>query len=414
MFRKLRLKLTLINIVIMSFLLIIFISGTYFIMQIQIFSQSEQLIQIYANEVGSNSIQPIGHDHHLAKYFYVKTDVSGKIIASSSVTPLTKDQLSRLVDKVFDKNEPRGEVDFHDGIYTYLKVPLKQTTGFIVAFVDVERDREILRDLLLTLSIGGVICLGFAYYGSRFMADRAMAPIKRSWQRQQDFVADASHELRTPLAVLQVNLELVKGNPDETVASQAKWLDNSLLEMKRMSKLVDDLLFLARADSHQQTLEIKSFPLNMALQEVSESFRPLAANKGVHLESSFASNTIYSGDENRLKQLIVILLDNALKHTPPGGQITLDLQNWGTLVEIIVSDNGDGIEPEHLAKIFERFYRVDKSRSQNKGGIGLGLSIADWIIKSHHGRVKVSSSPGKGTTFVVSLPKGNKETEIKK
>ena len=205
--------------------------------------------------------------------------------------------------------------------------------------------------------------------------------------------------------MVQVNLELVKGNSDETVASQSKWLDNSLLEMKRMSKLVDDLLFLARADSQQQTLDLQSFPLNTALREVIESFKPLAQANGILLEASLNAEGLYHGDENRIKQLIVILLDNALKYTPSGGQITLSLQNWGTLVEITVSDNGEGIEQEHLAKIFERFYRVDQARSQQKEGTGLGLAIADWIIKSHRGRIKVTSSPGKGTTFVVSLPK---------
>jgi len=240
------------------------------------------------------------------------------------------------------------------------------------------------------------------------MADRAMSPIKESWQRQQDFVADASHELRTPLSVVQVNLELVKGNPEETVASQSKWLDYSLHETERMSKLVDDLLFLARADSLQQTLELKHFPLPTALREVIESFRPLAEANGILLESSLYSEITYFGDETRIKQLIVILLDNALKYTPSGGQVTLGLQNWGTLAEITVTDTGEGIEQEHFAKIFERFYRVDQARSQQKEGTGLGLAIADRIIQSHHGRIKVSSSLGKGTTFVISLPHQNK------
>ena len=196
----------------------------------------------------------------------------------------------------------------------------------------------------------------------------------------------------------------MKGNPEETVASQSKWLDYSLLETQRMSKLVDDLLFLARADSQQLTLEIKQFSLDSALRGVIESFGTLAETSGILLESSLDSEITYSGDAFRIKQLLVILLDNALKYTPSGGQVTLGLQNWDTFVEITVSDNGEGIEPEHLAKIFERFYRVDKARSQQKEGTGLGLAIADWIIQSHHGQVKVSSSPGEGTTFVISLP----------
>jgi len=405
MFSKLRLKLTLINVLVMALLLLVFVIGTFVIMREQLFNQSQQLMQIMASEAGSGAVSDSrAHDKLLTKYFYFKTDTLGKITDSSSDLPLALDQLAPLVSETYHRPSPKGEVDFQDETYAYLRVPLKQSLGFVISFVDLHQDREILGKLLISLTIGGLICLVLAYYGSRFMADRAMAPIKKSWQRQQDFVADASHELRTPLTVVQVNLELVKGNPEETVDSQTKWLDYSLLETKRMSKLVDDLLFLARADSQQLTLEIKQFSLDTALSGVIESFRPLAEVSGISLESSLDSEIIYLGDEFRIKQLMVILLDNALKYTPSGGQVTLSLQNRDTSVEIMVSDNGEGIEPEHLAKIFERFYRVDKARSQQKEGTGLGLAIADWIIQSHHGQVKVSSYPGEGTTFAISLP----------
>ncbi len=405
MFHKLRLRLTMINVLIMAFLLLVFVIGTFVIMQEQLFNQSQQLMQIMASEAGSGSVNYTrGHEKHLTKYFYIKTDALGKIVESSPDSPLVIDQLDELVKETFTRLKTQGEVDFQDETYSYLRVPLKQSPGFVISFVDIEQDREILGKLLISLTIGGLICLVLAYYASRFMADRAMAPIKKSWQRQQDFVADASHELRTPLTVVQVNLELVKGNPEETVASQSKWLDYSLLETKRMSQLVDDLLFLARADSQQQTLEIKQFSLDTALRGVIESIRPLAVTGGILLESSLDTEITYYGDEFRIKQLMLILLDNALKYTPSGGQVTLGLQDRDTFVEITVTDNGEGIESEYLTKIFERFYRVDKARSQQKEGTGLGLAIADWIIQSHQGQIKVSSTPGEGTTFVISLP----------
>jgi len=405
MFRKLRLRLTLINVLVMACLLLVFIIGTFVIMQEQLFNQSQQLMQIMASEAGSGSVNDTrGHDKHLTKYFFLKTDAFGKITESSPDLPIVLDQLAPLVYEVFHRPKIQGEVDFQDETYTYLRVPLKQSPGFVISFVDLEQHREILGKLMISLALGGLICLVLAYYASRFMADRAMEPIEKSWQRQQDFVADASHELRTPLTVVQVNLELVKGNSEETVASQSKWLDYSLLETQRMSKLVGDLLFLARADSQQQTLEIKKFSLDTALREVMESFRPLAETNQIRIEASLDSEINYWGDEFRIKQLLVILVDNALKYTPSGGQVTLSLQNRDTFVEITVSDNGEGIESEHLGKIFERFYRVDKARSQQKEGTGLGLAIADSIIQSHHGQVNVSSFPGGGTTFVISLP----------
>jgi len=405
MFHSLRLKLTLINVLVMALLLLVFVVGTFVIMREQLFNQSQQLMQIMASEAGSGSINdPRTHNKHLSEYFYLKTDADGKIIESSLDLPLVREQLAPLIAETLYRPSSKGEVDFQDETYTYLRVPLMQSPGFVVSFVDLHQDREILGKLLSSLTIGGLICLVLAYYGSRFMADRAMAPIKKSWQRQQDFVADASHELRTPLTVVQVNLELVKGNPEEIVSSQSKWLDHSLLETRRMSKLVDDLLFLARADSQQQILEIKQFSLDTALRDVLESFRPLAETSGILLESSLNSEIKYWGDAFRIKQLLVILLDNALKYTPSGGQVNLNLQNRDTFAEITVSDNGEGISAEHVAKIFERFYRVDKARSRQKEGTGLGLAIADWIIRSHRGQIKVLSSLGEGTTFVISLP----------
>ena len=403
MFRKLRLKLTLINLGFIALLLLLFVVSTYFIMQFQVFNQSLQLLQVITNDLASGSITDIRkHDQQVAKYFYVKTDNSGQITNSSANLPPAA-ELSLLVKKALHDSGSKGQEEVNDQTYTFLKSP-QQPAGFIITFINVERDREILEALLLTLSVGGVVCLGLSYYGGRFLADRAMAPIKSSWQRQQDFVTDASHELRTPLTVVQLNLDIVKGNPEESVASQAKWLDNSLLELRRLSGLVDDLLFLARADSQQQTLNLQTFPLQTALKEVFESFQPLAQTKGIILESSLDSAVLYYGDENRIKQMVVILLDNALKYTHAGGKVSLDLRNWGTLTEITVADSGEGIPKEQLDRIFERFYRVDQARSQAKEGSGLGLAIADWIIRSHHGRIRVSSSLGKGTTFLITLP----------
>ncbi len=405
MFRKLRLRLTLINVLVMAALFILFVAGTYMVMQSEIFSQSEQLMQMIATEAGSESIHNVfQHDNQMARYFVVKTNAAGSITEASSDLPLAPEHLTPLVEKTLQKTRPGGEVEWQDQYYTYLRAPLSQGQGFALVFVNVERERDILRFLLAALAIAGLISLALAFYGSLFLADRAMTPIKQSWQRQRDFVADASHELRTPLAVIQTNLELVRGNPEDTVVSQETWLENIQIETKRMTRLVNDLLFLARADSQQQRVEMTEFPLDKALRDALEPFMPMAGTKGIKLElPDLVPHTFY-GDENRLKQLAVILVDNAIKHTPPGGEVCLKLQSHAGGVEITVTDTGDGIEPEHLDKIFERFYRVDKARSVQQGGTGLGLAIADWIVKSHHGTITASSIPGQETVFTVNLP----------
>ncbi len=406
MFRKLRLRLTLINISVMGLLLLLFITGTFFVMQAEISNQSVQVMQMIAQDAGSGQANHFPqHSHRMVQYFYVKTDRAGNITDASSDLPPHPGQVPVLTRKVLQAQRTRGDIDWDEQSFTYLKVPLANGTGYIVVFANVERERDVLGFLLLALLVVGVVSLLLAFYASLFLADRALVPIKKSWQRQQDFVADASHELRTPLAVIQTTLELVMGNQEESVASQRNWLDNMQSETKRMSRLVDNLLFLARSDSAQQVLEVQTFSLTTAFSEAVKPFMALAEAKGVSLQSTADSGVSFAGDENRIKQSIVILLDNALKHTPAGGQICVNLKNSLNEITISVLDTGEGIEQQHLDKIFERFYRVDKARSKNEGGSGLGLSIAKRIVESYRGDIKVSSTPGEGSSFTITLPK---------
>ncbi|WP_027352145.1 sensor histidine kinase [Desulfotomaculum nigrificans] len=401
MFRTLRLKLTLINILIMGFLLLLFVTGTYFLMEHQIFTQSERLMRNIALAIESESAEKLSQ-YEKTEYFYVITNAAGDITQTFFNNPRSDlKELPELVHKIFAKGKDRGDFDWHDRSHTFLKVPHKQGPGFLVIFLSIERDMEVLSFLLAALSIAGILCLALAFYSSLFLADKALIPIRKSWQRQRDFVADASHELRTPLAVMQTNLELVMGNPNETVADQEIWLKNVQTEISHMTRLVEDLLLLARIDSEQQLLELSRFSLDQAIYDVIKPIIPMAETKGIKLRLEIEPQVEFNGDEKRIKQLVVILIDNAIKHTPAGGEVALKMANRGSSVEITVSDTGEGIEPEHLEKIFERFYRIDKARS--KSGTGLGLSIADWIVKSHHGSIKVKSSPGKGTTFMITL-----------
>jgi len=226
--------------------------------------------------------------------------------------------------------------------------------------------------------------------------------------KTKDFVADASHELRTPLAVIQTNLELVMGNPKETVEEQKEWLKNIEIEVSHMTRLVEDSLFLARVDSEQQLLNKSYFSLDKAIDQVVKPLIPMANNKDIKLIVEVEPEVDYYGDEKRMSQLILILLDNAIKHTPIHGEVRLKMRTIGNTIEILVLDTGEGIEEQHLDKIFERFYRIDKARVKSIEGTGLGLSIANWIIKIHKGSISVSSIPGKETAFTIRLPKENK------
>lgn len=406
MFRKIRLRLTLINVAVMGVLFVLLITGTYFVMQAEIFNQSEQLMRMIAEDTGSGHLgRPDEHAPHLARYFFVETDKAGKITDFSSDIPLNRSQVLPLVQTTLQRQQAKGEVKWQDDPYAYLRVPLPDGDGFVLVLVSVEREWDVLRFLLIAMGIAGVISLALAFYGSLFLADKALVPIKKSWQRQRNFVADASHELRTPLAVVQTNLDVVLDNPSQSVASQINWLKNIQAETSRMAKLVDDLLFLARADSDQQPLTMGNFVLDQALREALNPFKALADSQGVHFDIDLTEDVVFCGDENRIKQLLIILVDNALKHTPGGGKVGIKLRETGNELLLTVWDTGEGIPQEHLDKIFERFYRIDKARSRDEGGTGLGLSIAQWIVSSHNGNIKVASTPGTGATFTISLPK---------
>lgn len=388
----------------MALLCILMVGGTYFGMRTMIFNQSQQILQIIASQAGSSVLNQNLRHQYLTRYFYVKIDGFGNIIERSPDTPVNDEQLSVLLHSVEKRKSPRGQVSINDEDYNYLKGQLSGNNDQLLSFVSIDHDQDTLWFLLIILSIVGLVYLVLAYFGGRFLATRAMEPITESWQRQQNFVADASHELRTPLAVIQTNIELVKGNPHETVAEQMKWLDYIDLETKRLTKLVDDLLFLARADSNKQAIEIKELNLSEVITQTVALFRAFAEKKGVLLNANILDEVRISGDEQKLRQLVLILLDNALKHSQEGSQIKIELDRYNNGGRIMVIDHGEGISPEHLTHIFDRFYRVDKARSKQAGGTGLGLAIAQSIAQMHRGTIIAKSIPGQETVFTVTLP----------
>jgi len=260
------------------------------------------------------------------------------------------------------------------------------------------------RLLALVLLGGGVAGLGLAAVGGYFLAGRALVPIRQAFQRQQAFVADASHELRTPLTLIRANAEVLARHPEQTISQNADLVDDIVSETAHLSQLVSDLLTLARADAGQAFISREPVDLTRVVQDVSRRMAPLAEARGQTLEVWADPSCTVRGDPGRLHQLAVILLDNAVKHGNEGGHVRVTLEPIRGQARLTVADDGPGIDPVYLPHLFERFYRVDKARSREQGGAGLGLSIARWIVQAHRGRIQVTSTPGLGTTFTVTLP----------
>lgn len=228
--------------------------------------------------------------------------------------------------------------------------------------------------------------------------------LERLFMTQRRFVADVSHELRTPLTALQGNLDLMKRFGLDPISLEA--MES---ELKRMTRLVGDLLLLAQADSGCLPLIEESVDLDTLVLEVYRQTRLLSETVQVRLEPPEPVRV--TGDSDRLKQVLLNLVTNGIKYTPEGGEVVISLTVEGGYAFIRVSDSGIGIPKEDLPYIFERFYRVDKARARQMGGAGLGLSIAKWIVESHHGRIWAESEVGKGSTFTVQLPRMDAEVE---
>ena len=255
--------------------------------------------------------------------------------------------------------------------------------------------------LILMVIIGGVISVVCGY----LLSGHSLMPVEESMDRQQEFLANASHELRTPIAVIRTNLEVVQGDPEGTVKSQEEWLRNAYEETRRMQQIVEDLMFLARADAGEVHGMPEPVDMVFLSQEVIERMLPVAAQKQIMLDWDMPDHPlVIMGDESQLTQLLIIFIDNAIKHSNSGTEIRIIGELVGRQVNLRIKDQGIGIAPQDQDKIFNRFYRVDKARSRAEGGTGLGLSIAQWIVQKHKGVLSVESEEGNGTTMTVTFP----------
>jgi len=250
--------------------------------------------------------------------------------------------------------------------------------------------------------------------------NQMISRLQAAFERQKQFTSDASHEMRTPLAVMRGDIEIALRR-DRSVDEYRRVLTSNLEEIVRLSRLVEDLLMLARADHGQLELRYEPVDLSKLCQQMVDYISPLAQQKGqdilyyqqngmapeaAHADAGGIANGIrINGDVQRIKQLLLNLLDNAIKYTDFGGRVSLELKTEGKCALITINDSGRGIPPEDLPHIFERFFRKSKTTSDRSAtGFGLGLSIVKWIVDSHSGKIIAQSEVGRGTTFIVKFP----------
>ena len=223
-------------------------------------------------------------------------------------------------------------------------------------------------------------------------------------QSRSQFVQNASHELKTPLATMKILLENLIYQPDMPAELRAEFMQDMNHEIDRLSGIITDLLTLTQMDSQQTAVRQDAVDFTALCEETLHALRPAAEKAGLTLHAEIADSVMLQGDESKLSQVVYNLIDNAVKYTPEGGQVSISLTAGKSQVVFTVRDTGIGIPEEDVKHIFDRFYRVDKARSRATGGTGLGLSIVRQMVQLHGGEITVDSTPGEGSAFTVTLP----------
>jgi len=430
MFTHIRNRLTLLYTALTAASLVIFILIFYFNLSSVLLREQEQAALSLANK------QALSFHEQIEKFEYPG---SGEKQKSQPTTATNGDDFYYLLSKdssIISANEPiphlRAEILSHVHSWKLPKtevisftLPEGQKVKLMVAALPVtdERDRSgmvivaknlaaydhFLQSLIQVLASVSLLLLIIAALVGHFAAKKALIPIKAAFDKQRQFVADASHELRTPISVIQASLDVIEKEDRTNLSSlSVQILEDSKDEIRRMARLVNNLLTLARADSGDIEILKEHFDLCPTAHYVIRSLKPIADKKNISLILLAPDQLFMSADKDRLAQLLFLFLDNGIKYTPDGGQVSLSInlamQKKINGITIIVQDTGIGLAPIDYSRIFERFFRTDKARSREAGGFGLGLSIASWIISAHHGTIDVNSSPGCGTIFTIFMP----------
>jgi len=338
--------------------------------------------------------------------FMVKTDSQWNITEKQSrfdVEDSFYEEALAKVDRSERSSRAVGQFSLNGTAWAYV-VDSGSASNMIV-FMDVTAQQGILTNLVYTFAIVGLAMLIVIFFLSRYFANRSIAPVREAFDKQKQFIADASHELKTPLAIINTNTDVLLANSEDTIANQSKWLHYIKSETERMAGLTSNLLYLTEMDDTRANVIHARFNLSEVVETVILTMEAVIFEKNISLDYSVEPELMVNGNSEQIQQVILILLDNAVKYSGPRGAVNLTLKkhhNHG--VQLAVSNTGDGIAPEHLERIFDRFYRTDASRARKHGGHGLGLAIARSIVEQHRGEIFARSVVGEGATFYVRLP----------
>lgn len=400
MIKRLKRKLITVIVAILSLTLLIILSGVFVATYFNVTTDRYRALDDTLN----------GNTRTIDRHFWTTTDnefsnntflaevnlLSQTIHATSTNWIFEDNALIEMMNQSINSTSQEGILKQYNVAYKKQLTP----TSLKVAFVDLTTSQQLLKNTALNLLVLFVlteIALVVIAYG---LATYLIKPVEKSIQQQKQFVADASHELKNPLTVINANTQILKRHPDDSINSHIKWINNTETEVNRMSKLVSQLLFLAKSDaqsleSNHEIIDLSDTILGSALV-----YESVAFESGKHLEITIEPDLRILGNSDLIAMMTAALCDNAIKYCHKNGTISVELDNHGILR---VQNDSDTIPQDELDHLFDRFYRREESRNREDGGYGLGLSIIHEIVISHKGKISVESKDNQ-TTFTIMLP----------
>lgn len=328
------------------------------------------------------------------RYFSVLLDKDGEVqkVDTGRIAAVSRSEAIKLAKSVFNHRE-------RDGFCKIYKFDsFKSTDGIMYVFLDAERELDSFYTFLIASIVSSIIGLTAVFFLVLFLSKYALRPISESYEKQKSFITNAGHELKTPITIIDANAEVI-----EMEYGKSEWTDGIKKQTRRLGELTNKLVMLSRMQEYDTRHESCEFSLSVAVSEAAEPYKAIAEASGKTLNLNIEDEITLVGNEAEIRQLISLLLDNAAKYSNDGGEISLCLKQNGRSREITVTNTVDYVKPGNLNRFFERFYREDSSRNSKTGGFGIGLSVAEAIVKSHKGNIEAFSPDEKTVTFRIML-----------
>lgn len=330
------------------------------------------------------------------RFYSVLMEADGQVVSvdTGKIAAVDTETAMEHARQVYASGEIKGFVS------DYRFVRHQETNGQLrMIFLDCGRNLRTFRSFLLAscgISVVGLLAVLLLMV---LFSRRIVRPVSESYEKQKQFITDAGHEIKTPISIIDADAEVL-----EMELGDNEWLQDIRHQTKRLASLTGDLIFLSRMEEEQVVLQRIEFPFSDLVEERAQSFQALARSQDKTFAFRVQPMVALVGDEKSLGQLVDILLDNALKYSPPGGQVALNLEKSGKNVVLTVENTVENLAKEDLPRMFERFYRGDKSRSSETGGYGIGLSIAKAVVEAHKGKISAASPETDHIKITVSLP----------